>query len=151
MRRHLNRRTKGEYKMRRVVSVLALVAIVCLSPHPAIAQASSAAPAPRYIPLVQGWERFFKLTWEPVQRKRQPYIGGYILNDWGFTATRVQLLVDALDSAGRVERQAISWLGHPVPPGSRVYFEVRAPQPAASYRVSVFAFDWLQTASIEAP
>jgi hypothetical protein len=74
-----------------------------------------------------------------------------VSNDWGFAATRVQLLVEALDSSGRIESQTVSWLGHPVPPGSRVYFEVRAPRPAATYRVRVFAFDWLQTASIEAP
>ena len=136
--------------MRRVVAAVALVSLVWLSPQPA-AQTSSPPPAAPYAPLVRGWEQFFKVTGEPMERKGRPYVAGYVSNDWGFPATRVQLLVDGLDSSGRVVSQAVSWLGQSITPGSRVYFEVPAPQPAASYRVSVFAFDWVQTVSIQTP
>ena len=137
--------------MRSVVSAIVLVSVVWLSLEPATARASSPPPAAPYAPLVQGWEQFFKVTWEPLERKGRPYVGGYVSNDWGFTATRVQLLVDGLDSSGRVVSQTVTWLGQSITPGTRVYFEVQAPQPAASYRVSVFAFDWLQTVSIQTP
>jgi len=137
--------------MRRVVTGVALVSIVWLSPLPAAAQTSSSPLVAPYAPLVWGWEQFFKVTWEPMERKGRPYVAGYVLNDWGFPATRIQLLVDGLDSSGPVVSQTVSWLGQSITPGSRVYFEVPAPQPAASYRVSVFAFDWLQTASIQTP
>ena len=104
-----------------------------------------------YTPLVRGWEQFFKVTWEPLQRHGRPYVAGYVMNDFGFPAMRVQLLVDGLDASGHVTSQSVSWLGSSVQPGSRVYFEVPAPQPAVTYRVSVFAFDWLQTALLQAP
>jgi hypothetical protein len=137
--------------MRSVATLLGLVMVVLLSPLPAAAQASSPSLAAPYTPLVLGWEQFFKITWEPFQRNGRPYIGGYVLNDWGFPSRRVQLLVDGLDSSGRVVSQRIVWLGQELTPGSRAYFEIRAPQPASGYRVSVFAFDWMQAASIQAP
>jgi hypothetical protein len=38
-----------------------------------------------------------------------------------------------------------------VPVFSRTYFEVPAPGPASSYRVSVFAFDFIQAVRLESP
>lgn len=138
--------------MRQIVSAVVLVAIVGLWPHRAAAQRSSSAGSPpRYAPLVYGWEQFFRITWEPFERRGRPYLGGYVSSDWGLTAMRVQLLVDALDASGHVVTQRVHWLGQPIPPGARVYFEVPAPQAAPGYRVTVFAFDGLQTASIETP
>jgi len=55
--------------------------------------------------------------------------------------TRVQLLVEALDSQGAVIRQTVNWLGDDLGASTRTFFEVPAPGPAASYRVRVFAFD----------
>ena len=134
--------------IRRGSAAVALLSVVSLWPHLAAAQGSS---APRYEPLVRGWEQFFRVTWEPFERRGRPYLGGYIFNDGGFTAMRAQLLVEALDPSGNVVKQTVHWVGSPIPPGARVYFEVPAPQAAPAYRVSVFAFDWLQTASLEAP
>lgn len=138
--------------MRQIISAAVLVSVVGLWPHLAAAQgSSSSAPAPRYEPLVRGWEQFFRITWEPFERRGRPYLGGDIFNDGGLAAMRAQLLVEALDPSGNVVKQTVQWVGHSIPPGSRVYFEVPAPQAAPAYRVSVFAFDWLQTASLEAP
>jgi hypothetical protein len=109
------------------------------------------ASAQTLTPLYLGWERYFPLTWEASQDRGQPVISGYIKNEAGFGARRVQLLVDALDTSGRVTGQRVSWLGSALTPGMRAYFEVPAPPPAASYRVSVFAFDWVQTAEVQAP
>ncbi len=102
-------------------------------------------------PLVIGWERFFTLSWESWQDRGQPKVGGYIKNESGFPARRIQLLVEAVDSSGRVTGQRVSWLGSALTPGMRAYFEERAPAPAATYRVSVFAYEWVQTAEIQAP
>jgi hypothetical protein len=134
--------------MRRLAGVVALASVLWLSPQSVYAQ--SPPPAP-HAPLVHGWESFFRVTGEPMKRWGRPWVGGYVSNDYGFTATRVQLLVEGLDATGRVVSQSVGWLGSTVPPGSRVYYEVPAPAPATSYRVSIFAFDWLQTASIEMP
>lgn len=105
--------------------------------------AAHAAPAAPLTPLVVGWERFFKVEWQAPAGNGRP-ITGYILNDWGFPATRIQLLVEGLDQGGRVVGQRVEWLGASLPPGMRAYFEVPAPGPAPTYRVRVFAFEWLQ-------
>lgn len=103
------------------------------------------------VPLVVGWERFFTLTWEAWQDGSQPMVGGYIKNEAGFPARKIQLLVEAVDASGRVTGQRVSWLGSDLTPGMRAYFEAPAPAPAATYRVSVFAYDWIQTADLQAP
>jgi hypothetical protein len=96
-------------------------------------------------PLVVGWEQYFKVQWEPVDRAGVPLVRGYVLNDWGVPAARVQLLVDRLDAQGAIVGQKVAWLGTPVlAPGVRSYFEVPVEQTAAGYRVSVFAFEWMQ-------
>lgn len=104
-------------------------------------------------PRVLGWENFFTITWEQSQYRGQPGISGYIKNNAGFPARRIQLLVDALDASGGITGQRVSWLGSDLTPGMRGYFEVPAPPPASTYRVSVFAYDWVQTADsqIQAP
>lgn len=76
--------------------------------------------------------------------KGRPVVSGHILNDWGFPATRIQLLVEGLDATGRVESQKVAWLGATLTPGMRAYFEVPVDRPEPAYRVSVFAFDWVQ-------
>src|SRR6266852_3654622 len=53
-------------------------------------------------PHFPGWERYFTVSWEPFERRGQPYLRGYIVNSYGVTATRVQLLVDSLDSSGQI-------------------------------------------------
>ena len=120
--------------MRTVCALVVLV--VALS-------AAHLAPAASLTPLVSGWEQFFKLEWQAPAGNGRP-ITGYILNDWGFSASRIQLLVEGLDQGGQVVGQRVEWLGALLTPGMRAYFEVPAPGPAATYRVRVFAFDWLQ-------
>jgi len=114
--------------------------------------ATSPAPAQPLSPTFPGWERYFSVSWEPFERRGQPYLGGYIVSSYGVTATRVQLLVDSLDSSGRIVAQRVEWLGGSNLPGfSTTYFEVPIRQQAARYRVSVFAFDFVQSARIESP
>jgi hypothetical protein len=123
-------------------AALALLLLLAAAP-PAAAQSLT--------PLVLGWEQFFKLTWDASEDRGQPVVRGYIKNDAGFAANKVRLLVEAVDASGRVTGQRVSWLGSALTPGMRAYFEAPAPPRAAAYRVSVFAYDWLQTASVEAP
>jgi hypothetical protein len=97
-------------------------------------------------PRIIGWEQFFKLDWQADQRRGRPVVSGHIMNDWGFSARNIQLLVEGLDGTGNVVAQKVSWLGSELTPGTRAYFEEPVPQPApaATYRVSVFAWDWVQ-------
>lgn len=53
---------------------------------------------------------------------------------------RIQLLVEAVDGNGQVFNQRVTWLGVDLTAGTHAFFDVPMPV-AASYRVSVFAFD----------
>jgi hypothetical protein len=97
-------------------------------------------------PLVAGWEQHFTLTWQASESRGRPVVEGYIRNESGFAALRVRLLVESLDASGRPVEQRVEWLGSGLTPGRRVFFEVPAPQKSASYRVSVFSYDWVQSA-----
>lgn len=107
---------------------------------------SAQAGAELLTPRIVGWEQFFKLDWQADQRRGRPVVSGHIMNDWGFPARNIQLLVEGLDSSGSIVGQRVSWLGSELTPGMRVYFETPVPASgaAANYRVSVFAFDWVQ-------
>jgi len=109
------------------------------------------ATAQTLTPLFLGWERYFTLSWEAGQHRGQPGVSGYLKNESGFPTRRIQLLVEAVDASGRVTGQRVSWLGGDLTSGMRGYFEAPAPPPAATYRVSVFAFELVQTAELQAP
>jgi hypothetical protein len=127
----------------RVLMIAALVGMLVSPTHVA---------AQSLTPWFPGWERYFTVSWEPFDRRGQPYLGGYIVSNYGVTATRVQLLVDSLDSSGQIVAQRVEWLGGGNLPGfSRSYFEVPVRQQAPSYRVRVFAFDFVQSARVESP
>jgi hypothetical protein len=113
--------------------------------------AESDATAQSLTPHFVGWENYFSVTWETSERRGRRYLSGYLLNQYGATATRVQLLVDGLDTSGQVVAQRVEWLGNTAPGFSRTYFEVPLPGPASTYRVRVFAFDFMQAARLEAP
>src|SRR5215470_12851463 len=96
----------------------------------AVASTNACSPPGELRPLVANWEQFFRLDWQPGERKGRP---------------AVQLLVEGLDNQGHVVWQRVEWLGSDVAPGTTSPFEVPVPQPAAAYRVSVFAFEWIQS------
>jgi hypothetical protein len=95
-------------------------------------------------PLVTGWEQFFKLEWEAAERNSRPVVRGYIKNEAGMTAANIRLLVEGLDPSGQVVSQTVGWLGTNLTPGARAYLEVPVDRRAPAYRVSVFAFDFVQ-------
>jgi len=102
-------------------------------------------------PLSPASSRYFTASWETFDRQGQPYLRGYVENHYGAQASRIQLLAESLDASGQIVAQRVEWLGSEVGPFSRRYFEIPAPQRASSYRVSVFAFDFLQAALSQAP
>lgn len=129
------------------VALTAALSAACATGAPAASVAGPAAsPAETKLlrPLVIGWEQFFKLNWQVGQRHGHPVVVGHIYNNWGTAATNVRLLVDGLDPAGYVIAQRLAWLGGDLTPGTTAPFEIAVPGPAATYRVSVFAFDWIE-------
>jgi hypothetical protein len=109
------------------------------------------AGAQQLTPHFPGWERYFTVTAETFERRGRPHLSGYVVSHYGAPASRMQLLVEGLDSSGAVIGQRVEWLAGELPPFSRQYFEVPVPGPASTYRVRVFAFDLIQAAVTEAP
>ena len=98
-------------------------------------------------PLVTGSQQFFSLEWQASPRGNQRIVQGYIKNNWGLAAANMRLLVEALEPPDRLVSQRIIWLGGQLTPGTRAYFETPMP-PAPTYRVRVFAYDWIQSAEM---
>ncbi|MGH7388718.1 MAG: hypothetical protein ACREM3_04585 [Candidatus Rokuibacteriota bacterium] len=121
--------------MRLVAAVTALVLLT----------ATGTGLAAQLHPLIAGWEQYFKVEWQAGDRSGKPVVYGKVFNDFGMPAANVRLLVEGLDGGGAVTSQRVEWLGGGIlEPGMRAYFEVPSPGAAPSYRVSVFAFDWVQ-------
>ena len=95
-------------------------------------------------PLTVGWQQYFKLDWQPSERRGRPVVEGRIFNNWGFGAINIRLLVTGLDPSGHVVEQKLLWLGTDVLPGTSAQFQVPLDRPAAAYDVAVFSYDWLQ-------
>jgi hypothetical protein len=83
-------------------------------------------------PHQPGWERYFAVTWEAFERGGPSQLRAYVTSQYGAPAWHVQLLVEGLDSSGRMVGQRVEWLGGDVGPFSRRYFEVPGPGPASS-------------------
>lgn len=113
--------------------------------------AVTAAGAADIEPLVRGWEQFFTLDWEVSERFGRPVVRGEISNQSPYTMTHVQLLVDALDGAGRVVAQQFAWGPRFLAPSDRRYFEIPLKERGHGYRVRVLAFDRLEVASHQSP
>lgn len=103
--------------------------------------------APAQEGRVYGADQFFTLIWDTVESGGRPTIAGYVTNTYGLEATRVRLMVEGLDDAGRVTARTIGHVNYPVPPSGRVFFEVFVPERAPRYRVLVFSWDWRRSPS----
>ena len=104
--------------------------------------ASGGASTPSY--GIYGVDSYFKVEWQPDERRGKPMVSGYVTNQWGLATRNVRVRVEALDAAGNVRANYIGYVNGVVPPGSRVYFEVPVEAKAPSYRVTVLSFDPIQ-------
>ena len=95
-------------------------------------------------PLVLNGERYFTLEWQTADTGGRPVVWGRIRNEYGFAARKVRVLVDSLDASGAVTAQTIAYVPFDVGPGTGAYFEARVPARAASYRVAMFQWEWIQ-------
>jgi hypothetical protein len=118
------------------IRTLAVAVLLALS-------VGTSASSTALTPLVIGWERFFTVEWQADTS----HVTGYIQNDWGAPAAQIRLLVESLGPGNQVTGQRVEWLGTMLAPGMRAGFRVAAPAPASAFRVSVFAFDWVQAGS----
>jgi hypothetical protein len=95
-------------------------------------------------PLVLDGERYFTVQWQAGDTGGRANVHGVIRNEYGFAARHVRLLVDSLDAAGGVTAQTLAYVPFDLTPGSQSYFQASVPSGAASYRVRVFQWEWIQ-------
>jgi hypothetical protein len=98
-------------------------------------------PSASVTTAILGWESRMSLDWEASGQD----IAGYVNNKYGSHFVNVQLLAQGLDANGNVVGQKLEWLQGMVPAHQRTYFRIPNMPPAARYRVSVWAFDSLES------
>ena len=101
---------------------------------------STVAARPIYSP--ESLARYFRLDWQVVPSSGGPTLEGYVYNQTDMLAIQMQLNIEELDSAGNVTGKTETRVIGEVPPGNRSFFGARVHQ-AASYRVAVLSFNWL--------
>jgi hypothetical protein len=124
-------------------AVVAMLVQACAGGATQSASSGAAAPSvPSY--GIYGVDSYFKVEWQPDERRGKPIVSGYVTNQWGISTKNVRLRVEALDAAGSVSASYIGYVNGYVLPGTRVYFEVPVPAKAPNYRVTVLSFDAIQ-------
>jgi hypothetical protein len=103
--------------------------------------ARAAQPPHLLQPLTVDWASYFTVDWQATPQAGRALVHGTVSNTTGWTARRIQLLIEGLDATGQVVSQRVVWLGPALAPAGHTYFEVPVAPASASYRVSVFAFD----------
>lgn len=125
-----------------------LGAVVLLALAPFVAGCSGAAagmtPSASTTTAIEGWEHYFRLDWAAQSTPRGQLIDGYVHNKYGAPAVNMQILAQGLDASGNIVGQKLAWVPGSVPPFNRAFFTVPGLPPAERYRVSVWAFDFVQ-------
>jgi len=116
-----------------------------------VAASAVAQGAAMLTPLVVDGERYFTVEWQAADTNGGPVVHGRIRNEYGFSARKIRLLVNSLDATGAVTAQTIAYVPFEVTPGTAASFEAHVPARAASYRVSVFQWDWSQSGGGDQP
>jgi len=120
--------------MRTACAAGLLLLIAAAVPSPGSPQSLASAP-----------ERFFRIEAEGAQgRGGRPVVRGYVYNDYGQPAARMQLTAESLDASGQVLGQSVIYVDTIVPPFSRAYFDARVGVAGTSYRLTVRYFEWLK-------
>jgi hypothetical protein len=110
---------------------------------------ASLTPSASVTTAMQGWERWLRVEWTAQARASGQEIDGYVYSQYGSGIFDVQLLAQGLDSNGNVVSQKLAWMPGVVPALQRSYFRIGAMPSAASYRVTVWAFETVQSQSYQ--
>ena len=89
-------------------------------------------------------DRYFGLEWAGGERRGRPNVNGYVVNNYRVRAANMRLVIEALDSSGKIVDTTSGFVAD-VPPGARVYFEIPVKEKAPRYRVSITGWDWRES------
>jgi len=122
-------------------------ALVALAPLLTGCATAGMTPSASVTTAMQGWERWLRLEWTGQSRPAGHEIDGYVYSTYGSPIYDVRLLAQGLDAGGNVVTQKMTWVQGMVPSLERSYFRIPPLGPAASYRVTVWAFETVQSQS----
>jgi len=89
-------------------------------------------------------DQFFRVEWTVSPgRNGDSRLTGYVYNEYGEAAERVQLRISALDTSGRVVSSVTRPVFGTVPAEDRSYFDVQVPT-SPSYQVAVQSFEFIE-------
>jgi hypothetical protein len=95
--------------------------------------------------LVPGWQSKFSIDWKVQPSKSGTNIVyGRIHNHYGQHASPFRVLGMAVDASGKVIGQRIESVPGGVPGFTDVYFEIDKLAPAATYRVTVWDYTFIE-------
>jgi hypothetical protein len=125
-----------------VLAVVVTLTQACASGDVMQSGSTSAGGSPSAVSYgTYGTDSYFKLEWQPDERRGKPIVSGYVTNQWGYAVRNLRLRVEALDAAGGVTASYIGFVNGYVNPGSHVYFEVPVNEKAPRYRVTALSWD----------
>jgi hypothetical protein len=127
--------------------VLASAVLVLLPLAAGCTTAAGLTPSASVTTAVQGWENWLTLDWTAQAQPAGQEITGYIYSHRGMQIVDVRLLAQGLDGSGAVVGQRIAWVPGGVPGLQRTYFRIPAMPPAERYRVTVWAFESVESDS----
>ena len=121
------------------MGMIALVASTC-------ANASNPLTSPtEFDSLVPGWQSKFVLDWKTEAAKDgTSIVYGRVRSFYGQHASPFRVLGMAVDASGQVIGQRMEWVPGGVPGFGQVYFEIDHLVPAASYRVTVWDYTFIE-------
>jgi hypothetical protein len=121
------------------LGLIALAASTC-------ANASNPLTSPtEFDSLVPGWQSKFSLEWKVEPSKDGTNIVyGRIYSHYGQHASPFRVLGMAVDASGKVIGQRIGVVPGGVPGFTQVYFEIDKLAAAASYRVTVWDYTFIE-------
>jgi hypothetical protein len=125
-----------------------IIVLVVASLAPGCTAANGMTPSASVTTTVQGWEHYFRLDWSPKATAAGTEIEGYVYNNYGRPMGGVRVLGQALDAQGNVIAQKIEWVPGIVPTLDRSYFRISALPTAPQYRVTVWAFDIIDSGDL---
>jgi hypothetical protein len=106
--------------------------------------ATGLTPSAEVTTTTVGWERYFTLQWmvEP-SRDDTRRIVGYVYNQYGRPAARMQLLAQAFDASNRLIAQKLVWVPETLPGFGNALFVIDKLPPADHYRVTVWSWEFV--------
>ena len=118
---------------------------VCLLVTACATASDPLTSATEFDSLVPGWQSKFALDWkvEPA-RDGSSIVYGRISSQYGQFASSFRVLGMAVDSSGKVIGQRIGLVPGGVPGFTQVYFEIDKMVAAASYRVTVWDYSFIE-------